>query len=223
MKLHGLPLAAGLVALGVLLVNVPAKASTLTFDLTKSFQSGNTCTGCGPFGTVTVSSVTADEVQITLTPAPGGVYAFGGAGHSMLFDLSGNPTITDFQVVTAPTNSTAGDFSFSQAPPVIMADGTGSWNDAVTCGSCTGTSMNIHGTLTVDLTAATAIAPSSFMKNANGLYFGSDLGVPNGSGGLFTGDVAATSVAPVPLPAAAWLMLSGLGGLGAMARKRKAV
>ncbi len=38
----------------------------------------------------------------------------------------------------------------------------------------------------------------------------------------FSGTYAATGSAPVPLPATAWLVLSGAAGLGAMTRKRRA-
>jgi hypothetical protein len=46
-----------------------------------------------------------------------------------------------------------------------------------------------------------------------------DLFTRDGFVGTITG---ITSLAPVPLPAAAWLLLSGLGGLGLMARRKAA-
>ena len=58
---------------------------------------------------------------------------------------------------------------------------------------------------------------ASILNSAHSLDGGSSWQAPSWSEGAFMMEVDAS---PVPLPAAAWLMLSGLGGLGAFARRR---
>jgi hypothetical protein len=61
---------------------------------------------------------------------------------------------------------------------------------------------------------------ASFIGIQSGTYMLDVAGIASGtSGGSYIGSV---DLQPVPLPAAIWLMLSGLGGLGALARKRGA-
>jgi hypothetical protein len=63
------------------------------------------------------------------------------------------------------------------------------------------------GNLLVNVSGPTKLFVAVFARSADG------------SVGLYN---IQTSFAPVPLPAAGWLLLSGLGGLGALRRKRKA-
>jgi hypothetical protein len=68
--------------------------------------------------------------------------------------------------------------------------------------------------------AVVASGPSFLLPSlAAGAYELVVTGIATGTaGGIYSGAVALTSV---PLPAAAWLLLSGLAGVGAMARRRK--
>lgn len=58
---------------------------------------------------------------------------------------------------------------------------------------------------------------------ANGAYLGTSMYFNDAQTPLnrsYSFDVTATNGSPVPLPAAAWLLLSGLGGLGFVARRK---
>jgi hypothetical protein len=60
-----------------------------------------------------------------------------------------------------------------------------------------------------------SLASGNYDLQINGTVTGSGVG---GIDGAYSGILTATAV---PLPAAAWLLLSGLAGVGAMARRRK--
>jgi len=193
---------------GILLAVPHARADVLTYPLT-TCQISKGCGSSTSFGTVTVSSLNSNEVSVTLTLAPNEVFAFGGAGQPLLFNVANDPSISISNLTSNLTNT----FAFNNAP-MTMADGTGKWDYFISCSSCgTGTSLSTTGpggasvSVSFDVTL-TGITPESFTQSTKGFTFASDIGIPNGSGGFMTGDVGATT--PVPLPPAVVLLGSAL-------------
>lgn len=76
-----------------------------------------------------------------------------------------------------------------------------------------GTGNEVYTFFLVANPAWTSVTSAAFSGIGQSIAFGEGLSASAGFDDV--------SIAPVPLPAAAWLLLSGLGGVGAMARRRR--
>jgi hypothetical protein len=74
-------------------------------------------------------------------------------------------------------------------------------------------------------TASKTVAKNTwtFDVNAAGTFYGSIFAKPSttSKAGMYYANISYQSVAPVPLPAAAWFLISGIAGLAALKPKQK--
>ena len=175
------------------------------------------CLGVGPYGTLTLTDDGSGNVKVDLTLAANEAFASSGAGASLLWDLTGGPTI-------AITGLTTGFMLVSTTAGTIHADGTGDWMYAIECTGCGngGSAPQLSGPLDFTITGESA---ADFIQNGNLFYAASDICFgATGTGCGNTGDVAADGDSPPPsVPEPSPLAVLGAGLLAlAIFRPRKA-
>ncbi|HLZ99010.1 MAG TPA: VPLPA-CTERM sorting domain-containing protein [Steroidobacteraceae bacterium] len=193
-RIHAIAALAG----AVLLAATAAHAATYDFST-------------APQGTTT-TPYTINGATFSSTTAPaaftfgqnGGLYS--GLGNNVL-DSLGTPAVLDISFATAQTGIT---FDFATG-------GSGAGSDTLTLATNTGFSQTVNATV-----PANSLYPQGLFNLASAAAFQSvtitayDAGVMQS---LVVADLAST---PVPLPAAGFLLLSGLGGAAGFMRRRKA-
>lgn len=167
------------------------------------------CTGgCGapPFGTVDVTQVAPDTVEVDVSLTSGDKFVKTGFPGSFAFDLVGNPAIS-------VTDLTAGWSLLSVNAGSLHFDGFGSLEYALVCTVCgNGASHPFAGPISFDVTA-TGLTSANFQELSSGgsaqAYFVADIRGTTGN----TGPVGATLITTsAPEPATLGLMILGLAG-----------
>ncbi|WP_263368175.1 PEP-CTERM sorting domain-containing protein [Edaphobacter bradus] len=216
---------AGSLALVFGVASACAHADTI-FELTHS-----TCSsGCNvlPAGTVDLSQVTTNEVEVTVTLTSD--YSFRQAPDSnhwaLVFDLSGvSGSVTASNITSGPTSQT---FAL-QSPGSYTDAGLGSFTYAFKCTTCAkGATGTPTQTLSFLLTG-TGLTEASFVSNGS-YSFGVDVVGLDQAAGSGTGNIGAPGPGtpgdpgptPVPEPSTLLFLGTGLTTLGGLVRVRMA-
>ena len=146
-----------LVALFSLAAAPNASASSITFILTDGSHCSGTCAP-GPFGTITVSSVNANTVDVLASLNPGNRFVDTGGGHEALtWDILGHPAIT---IGPLPEG-------FEIGPVNDGVPGMGSFYYSIDCPGCgPGASHAKGGSLEFTITVAGGLTPEMFIRTA---------------------------------------------------------
>jgi hypothetical protein len=204
-KMHKLPL--------IIILSATLFAPAVRADLLSSLGGG----------TVTVTSIDADDVKVKVTLASGDVFAITGAGDSQVFLFNVDESVT---LVAGSITSSFGPLG---GPFTLSGSGKGgTYSNGIGCTSpaaCNGTSDNLTGPLTFELNNPGGLTVNDFTKSTDGDYFAEDIGVPKTEGtgfntGVTTSDTV-TDPTPTPEPTSVVLLVSVLALTLISLRKRR--
>lgn len=170
--------------------------------------------GTGTLGTVELTQVNANQVDVKVTLSANTKFVYtGGPHHAFAFSLNlANP-------FSISINNAPG--LFSVASPNLTNAPYGTFTSGIDCPGCgPGSSHANPGPLEFSVFSITGIDISNFIANAKGYFFSADVLGPAGGTGNIASGVITDNPSSVPLPAALPLFAAGMIGLAA-ARKRK--